>query len=702
MASFNLPIFIWGAASASTLLDQTNYKTLTNTVVDTYTLGVGIRSLLLQYSWMNVALIYTVDIEQRKCDFLQQDLESALGDTRGTPNPSIVYKHLMQDSTETTIKQTLTNVQARARSECYYFVMGVGQLIPPIPVVVVCFDSDIDKRNFLVWVDDLKMNTDEYVYIFPDLRAQGMLHRNNNGSYADFWLDTNTPPDGKDEKALRTAQKSLAIDIQNQALSDINDFNNQVVSNFGQPPFYCNGTCLGPSAADYTAAVYASYLHDAMYLYALTINRTMGQLGSGPGLRDALRNGTFVCNMSRGEFIGRTGLVRIDSTGKREPVFWVTGLDAINNPTVWLNVSIVGDQITVTPQYNTEATSIWGNRVGGARPLDNPVCGYSGNECPVNVTLYIVLGGALIIVMVSIAAGGIGYAVREKSKEQARLNRECLISTIELKKIDPDAKSTEALKSLRSFHSSTGSNDTGGKKSTIVGSSIDANKLDTEHHAFYNLNTAGSKETVYAEKYPIKVKLSQEDMNRLRKLRQFDHDNANKFLGICLDGVQLLAVWKYCHRGSLQDVIAKESYVADAFVMFALMRDITNGLAAIHSSPVGAHGSLTSQNCLVNDRWQLKIAGHGLDMITEFQPLRRKSTFTFVVFCHISSLTALCKIKQLSLNLLRVPMESTRTATKWRPPRYEGRRRLLLRHYLLGAGKSYGGVERSHHRGGRR
>ena len=69
--------------------------------------------------------------------------------------------------------------------------------------MVVCFDSDIDKRNFLVWVDDLKMNTDEYVYIFPDLRAQGMLHRNNNGSYADFWLDTNVPGDGKDDQALR-------------------------------------------------------------------------------------------------------------------------------------------------------------------------------------------------------------------------------------------------------------------------------------------------------------------------------------------------------------------------------------------------------------------------------------------------------------------------------------------------------------------
>lgn len=38
MNYYNLPMFIWGAATASTFLDQTQYATVTSVVVDTYTL----------------------------------------------------------------------------------------------------------------------------------------------------------------------------------------------------------------------------------------------------------------------------------------------------------------------------------------------------------------------------------------------------------------------------------------------------------------------------------------------------------------------------------------------------------------------------------------------------------------------------------------------------------------------------------------
>uniref|UniRef100_A0A1I7RUG3 Guanylate cyclase n=1 Tax=Bursaphelenchus xylophilus TaxID=6326 RepID=A0A1I7RUG3_BURXY len=107
-------------------------------------------------------------------------------------------------------------------------------------------------------------------------------------------------------------------------------------------------------------------------------------------------------------------------------------------------------------------------------------------------------------------------------------------------------------------------------------------------------------------------------------LRQFDHDNANRFLGICMDGPMMYSLWKYCQRGSLQDVLSKESYVHDQFVMFALMRDICNGLLAIHSSDIGVHGALNSMCCLISDRWQVKIGNFGLGPIRDQQPIKRK------------------------------------------------------------------------------
>jgi len=59
--------------------------------------------------------------------------------------------------------------------------------------------------------------------------------------------------------------------------------------------------------------------------------------------------------------------------------------------------------------------------------------------------------------------------------------------------------------------------------------------------------------------------------------------------------------------------------------MFTLMRDIASGLIALHQSFIGAHGMLSSENCLINDRWQVKISDFGLNMIRESQPMSKRS-----------------------------------------------------------------------------
>ena len=63
--------------------------------------------------------------------------------------------------------------------------------------------------------------------------------------------------------------------------------------------------------------------------------------------------------------------------------------------------------------------------------------------------------------------------------------------------------------------------------------------------------------------------------------------------------------------------------------MFTLMQDIANGLIAIHQSSIGAHGMLSSENCLINDRWQVRISDFGLNMIRESQPMTKRSKLIF-------------------------------------------------------------------------
>lgn len=85
-------------------------------------------------------------------------------------------------------------------------------------------------------------------------------------------------------------------------------------------------------------------------------------------------------------------------------------------------------------QYQNEATSIWANR-GGSRPLDTPICGFTGNQCPVNVTPYIALGSSVILILLLIASGAVVFAVRARIRERERMNKECLISFAALRPI---------------------------------------------------------------------------------------------------------------------------------------------------------------------------------------------------------------------------------------------------------------------------
>ncbi|CAK5081435.1 unnamed protein product [Meloidogyne enterolobii] len=173
-------------------------------------------------------------------------------------------------------------------------------------------------------------------------------------------------------------------------------------------------------------------------------------------------------------------------------------------------------------------------------------------------------------------------------------------------------RSLEANKSLKSLQSSQ----SGSTKLT----SMDDKKLETENYAHFLYN----REVVFAIKYQVRVRIFNEDFANLKKIRQIDHDNLNKFCGLCVDAPILYAIWKHCQRGSLKDLIAKERYVGDSFVMFTLMRDIASGLIALHGSFAGAHGMLSSENCLINDRWQVKISDFGLNMIRESQPMSKR------------------------------------------------------------------------------
>ncbi|KAK0410045.1 hypothetical protein QR680_004912 [Steinernema hermaphroditum] len=568
-AFYNIAIFTWGASSSSELTDAQRFPTVATVNANTFTLGLAIREVMLEYEWKEFALVYTMDKVQRKCDFLQQDLEKAIS-SDDTIEVSISYKRQLNPTPEG-LKQMLINLKTKAR------------------IIVSCFDSDTDKRLFLIEATRQGMNTDEYVYIFPDLRSQGAM---GNAQAIPFWQDTNVPPDGFDDLAKASAKRVLLVDLENQSADTIATFNNELIEGMNKWPFLCDLKCVGGKQNAY-AAVYARYLHDAFYMYARALNKTIDA-----GETD-IRNGSVINTMSRGEFDGMTGHVRINENGTREPTFFLTALDPTDKPIVFAQIALQGNSVTFEPKYQNEFTSIWATR-HNTRPLTQPVCGFDGKTCPVSITVYIVVGAVIIVLLVVATGLGIGYAIRQKILEEERLNAEWQIPYLELQKAASNG--SDGYKSVRSVNSSAFSNST---KFTTE------SHVDTETHAFFYFQ----RELVFAAKHPLRPRFTKKDFAEIRKLRQFDHDNINRFVGMCLDGPQLFSIWKHCSRGSLQDVLAKDNFMTDSFFSFALMRDIASGLCAIHNSFLGCHGHLTSDCCLINDRWQVKISDYGINSV---------------------------------------------------------------------------------------
>jgi hypothetical protein len=50
---------------------------------------------------------------------------------------------------------------------------------------------------------------------------------------------------------------------------------------------------------------------------------------------------------------------------------------------------------------------------------------------------------------------------------------------------------------------------------------------------------------------------------------------------------------------------------------------------ALHQSVVGAHGNLTSENCLITSQWQLNLSDFGMDSLRMVQPIVKKSQLSF-------------------------------------------------------------------------
>ncbi|VDL64276.1 unnamed protein product [Nippostrongylus brasiliensis] len=138
-----------------------------------------------------------------------------------------------------------------------------------------------------------------------------------------------------------------------------------------------------------------------------------------------------------------------------------------------------------------------------------------------------------------------------------------------------------------------------------------------KHHAIIGVNTHATYH-LFEQRRPIKF--GREDLVLLTRVKQAVHDNLNPFLGMAFnERNEMLLLWKFCSRGTLQDVIYNEQFVLDEKFHGAFVKDITMGLEYLHLSNIGFHGALTTWSTLIDRNWQVKLTDYGVcDAVTRW------------------------------------------------------------------------------------
>ncbi|CAI4223627.1 unnamed protein product [Auanema sp. JU1783] len=577
---FNLPVVSWGLATAHRLSDRVRFPTLANMAASSLSLAYAIRRMLSEYNLTEFAYIYSNYMDSEKCEDMRTALQSAVS---RNSDVSISLTMEVVDVSNDGYINSLRIASRRAR------------------IFVICFAEGHGlKRRFMVTAYRNGFVNDEYLYIFADTKNKGFYVTRNNGTDRLIW-DSDTGADDVDDarEAFKTVIALTDADLTKDGQAAYAAFSEEVISRMKDPPFNCVAECK-----NYTVgSMYAGQLHDSVMFYAHMLNKTMQQ-HPDQNLLTIAEDGQMLLMNSEVSFKGAAGNIQFNANNTRVITFYMMAVNAQGEPQNFGSININGQVANLTPGY-TSISEVFANRKNKAPPLVEPICGFREDSCPVNFVstylVWVIVASVLIFLTFGGALSGFFYSMRSKRREMERMNMMWQIPFSHLQAVQKKNKGEQSIRSLSSGPSSTGT------KITME------NKVETRHYKFFILNN----DKVAALKHTTKFRPDDDDASELRQLRQLEHDNMNTFLGLVLDGPEFLSVWRYCGRGSLKDVILKGSITMDYFFVFSLIRDIISGLSYIHKSFLKYHGNLTSETCLVDERFQVKLSYFGLEKMRE-------------------------------------------------------------------------------------
>uniref|UniRef100_A0A8C4DTN1 Guanylate cyclase n=1 Tax=Dicentrarchus labrax TaxID=13489 RepID=A0A8C4DTN1_DICLA len=317
--------------------------------------------------------------------------------------------------------------------------------------------------------------------------------------------------------------------------------------------------------------------YDGLMLYTQALNETMSMSdGRPPGEVVTKR-------MWNRTFHGVTGTVQLDENGDRETNFALWDMMDTNSSAFQVNTHCISwghnEQLTALPG----TTLHW---LGGVCPPDVPICGFK-NDNPI----------CLASQWTKQDHPASLFLCRKMKLEKelvAQLWRICW-DDIQMSNLDKVLRSGSRLTlSLRG--SNYGSLMTG-----------DGNLQVFAKTGYYKGNIVAIK---YSNRK--RIELNRKVLFELKHMRDVQNEHLTRFIGACIDPPNICITTEYCPRGSLQDILENDSITLDWMFKYSLINDIVKGMVFLHNSVIFSHGKLKSSNCVVDNRFVLKITDYGL------------------------------------------------------------------------------------------
>lgn len=334
--------------------------------------------------------------------------------------------------------------------------------------------------------------------------------------------------------------------------------------------------------------IIAGGFYDGLMIYSQALNESMAESGGRPPGQDVTRR------MWNRTFHGVTGLLHLDENGDRETDFALWDL-VDTNSSIFQIVMVFNsseEQLTTVPGTQLH----W---LSGTWPQDVPVCGFK-NDNPLclarTITIHQMLSIVLFFIFIMILTVTVFVYRRMKLEKElvAQLWR-IHWDDIHMSNMDKVLRSGSRMTlSLRG--SNYGSLMTG-----------DGNLQVFAKTGYYKGNIMAIKYTSRK-----RVELNRMVLFELKHMRDVQNEHLTRFIGACIDPPNICILTEYCSRGSLQDILENDSITLDWMFKYSLINDIVKGMLFLHNSVIMSHGKLKSSNCVVDNRFVLKITDYGL------------------------------------------------------------------------------------------